>query len=97
MSSQFTTSEYIETLESNGIAISMDRKGCWRDSVFIERPWRMIKYEEVYLCARDTVSEANVHLARYVGFYNGRRPHSSLDGRTLDHGYVIGRPLSAAT
>ena len=94
--SQFTSSEFIATLESNGIAISMDGKGCWRDNVFVERLWKSIKYEEVYLRAYETVSEARFHLGRYVTFYNERRPHSSLDGRTPDHVYFTSLPPLAA-
>ena len=94
--SQFTSSEFITTLESNGIAISMDGKGCWRDNVFVERLWKSIKYEEVYLRAYESVSEAKFHLGRYVTFYNERRPHSSLDGRTPDHVYFTSLPPLAA-
>jgi putative transposase len=94
--SQFSSSEFIGTLEANGIAISMDGKGCWRDNVFVERLWKSIKYEEVYLYAYDTVSDARAGIARYVTFYNQRRPHRSLDGRTPDHVYFTQRPLSAA-
>ncbi len=94
--SQFSSSEFISTLEANAIAISMDGKGCWRDNVFVERLWKSIKYEEVYLHAYDTVSDARAGIARYVTFYNQRRPHSSLDGRTPDHVYFTSRPLSAA-
>jgi putative transposase len=94
--SQFTSSEFIATLQSNGIAISMDGKGCWRDNVFVERLWKSIKYEEVYLRAYDSVSEAKLHLGRYVTFYNERRPHSSLDGRTPDHVYFTSLPPLAA-
>jgi len=90
--SQFTSSEFITTLESNGIAISMDGKGCWRDNVFVERLWKSIKYEEVYLRAYESVSEAKFHLGRYITFYNERRPHSSLDGRTPDHVYFTSLP-----
>ena len=64
----------------------MDGKGAWRDNVFVERLWRSVKYEEVYLRAYDTVSEART-IARYFGFYNGRRPHSSLDRQTPDRAY----------
>ena len=67
-------------LAGNGIAISMDGKGAWRDNVFVERLWRSVKYEEVYLRAYDSVSEARTSIGRYLDFYNGRRPHSSLDG-----------------
>jgi putative transposase len=94
--SQFTSSEFIGTLQANGIAISMDGKGCWRDNVFVERLWKSIKYEEVYLRAYETVSEAKQHLGRYVTFYNERRPHSSLDGRTPDHVYFTSLPPLAA-
>lgn len=94
--SQFTSSEFIATLEANKIAISMDGKGCWRDNVFVERLWKTIKYEEVYLHAYDSVSDARNGLARYVAFYNARRPHRSLDGRTPDHMYFMSSPLAAA-
>jgi len=83
-------------LQANAIAISMDGKGCWRDNVFVERLWKSIKYEEVYLRAYDTVSEAKASLGRYIAFYNERRPHSSLDGRTPDHLYFTALPLAAA-
>lgn len=93
--SQFTSSEFIGTLEAHGIAISMDGKGCWRDNVFVERLWKSIKYEEVYLRAYDSVSEAKLGLGRYITFYNERRPHSSLDGRTPDHVYFSSLPSLA--
>ena len=69
------------------IKISMDGKGAWRENVFVERLWRSIKYEEVYLRAYASVSEARAGIGRYIGFYNGRRPHSSLDGSTPDQAY----------
>lgn len=62
-------------------------KGAWRDNVFVERLWRSIKYEEVYLHAYKTVSEARAGIGRYLNFYNTRRPHSSLDRRTPDQAY----------
>ena len=65
----------------------MDGKGAWRDNVFVERLWRSVKYEEVYLRAYDSVSEARASIGRYLDFYNGRRPHSSLDGMTPDQAY----------
>jgi putative transposase len=71
----------------NGIAISMDGKGCWRDNVFVERLWKSIKYEEVYLRAYDSVSHAKQSIGRYLTFYNTRRPHSSLARKTLDQVY----------
>jgi putative transposase len=69
------------------VSISMDSKGAWRDNVFVERLWRSVKYKKVYLRAYDSVSEARVSLGRYLAFYNERRPHSSLDGRTPDEAY----------
>src|SRR4051794_8913224 len=76
--SQFTSHDFTDVLLKAGIAISMDGRGSWRDNVFVERLWRTIKYEEVYLRAYDTVSEARASIGRYLAFYNGRRPHSSL-------------------
>jgi putative transposase len=94
--SQFTSSGFTDVLVKNSIAISMDGKGSWRDNVFVERLWRSIKYEEVYLRAYDTVSEARASLGRYLTFYNGRRPHSSLDRQTPDQAYFTRLPHSAA-
>ncbi len=94
--SQFTGTEFIATLTQHAIRISMDGKGCWRDNVFVERLWKTIKYEEVYLHAYDTVSAANESLARYVSFYNGRRPHTALDRQTPDAAYFNRLPLAAA-
>ena len=65
-------------------------------NVFVERLWRSIKYEEVYLRAYDTVSEARVSIGRYLAFYNGRRPHSSLDRQTPDQASFTRLPQSAA-
>jgi putative transposase len=90
--SQFTGAAFTGVLIKNGIAISMDGKGAWRDNVFVERLWRSVKYEEVYLRAYDTASEARASIGRYLDFYNCRRPHSSLDGTTPDHAYFT--PLS---
>ena len=83
-------------LIKHGIAISMDGKGAWRDNVFVERLWRSVKYEEVYLRAYDTASEARTSVGRYLDFYNRRRPHSSLDGNTPDHVYFTPLPLRMA-
>ena len=74
-------------LIKNEIAISMDGKGAWRDNVFVERLWRSVKYEEVYLRAYDSVLDARVSIGRYLDLYNRRRPHSSLDGVTPDQAY----------
>ena len=96
--SQFTSSAFISVLEQNGIQISMDGKGCWRDNVFVERLWKSVKYEEVYLHGYDTVSVAKQALHRYFDFYNRRRPHSTLDGKTPDTAYfnLSKPPLAAA-
>ncbi len=85
--SQFTSTDFIKVLAAREIRISMDGKGAWRDNVFVERLWRTIKYEEVYLRAYASVSEARAGIGRYLGFYNSRRPHSSLDGKTPDQAY----------
>lgn len=75
----------------------MAGKGAWRDNVFVERLWRSIKYEDVYLRAYDSVSTARESLARYLAFYNTRRPHSSLDGQTPNQAYHIKlQPIPAA-
>ena len=86
--SQFTSADFIKVLKDAGIAISMDGKGAWRDNVFVERLWRTVKYEEVYLRAYGGVSEARASIGRYLGFYNETRPHSSLGGRTPDQAYL---------
>ena len=85
--SQFTSAAFIGILEQTGIKISRDGKGCWRDNIFVERLWRTVKYEEIYLHAYDTVSDAKGALKRYFDFYNRRRPHSALDGKTPDMAY----------
>jgi putative transposase len=94
--SQFTSAAFIGVLETHGIDISMDGKGCWRDNVFVERLWRSVKYEEVYLHAYDTVSDARAGMTHYFQFYNTRRPHSTLDGRTPDTVYFNSLPLPLA-
>jgi putative transposase len=94
--SQFTGAAFTGVLIKNEIAISMDGKGAWRDNVFVERLWRSVKYEEVYLRANDTASEARASIGRYLDFYNRRRPHSSLDGTTPDHAYFTSLPLRMA-
>src|SRR6195952_5528596 len=94
--SQFTGAEFTGVLIKNGIAISMDGKGAWRDNVFVERLWRSVKYEEVYLRAYETVGEARTSIGRYLDFYNGRRPHSSFDERPPDQAYFDLPPLRAA-
>src|SRR3974390_1799613 len=85
--SQFTGAAFTGVLANNGIAISMDGKGAWRDNVFVERLWRTVKYEEVYLHAYESVAEARASIGRYLDRYNRCRPHSSLDGMTPDQAY----------
>ena len=94
--SQFTSHDFTSVLLKADIAISMDGKGSWRDNVFVERLWRSIKYEEIYLRAYDSVSDARASIGRYLTFYNGRRPHSSLDRQTPDQAYFNRLPQSAA-
>src|SRR5450830_937316 len=93
---QFTGTAFTGLLAGHDIAISMDGKGAWRDNVFVERLWRSVKYEEVYLRAYDSVSEARASIGRYLDFYNDRRPHSSLDGTTPDKAYFTPLPLRLA-
>jgi putative transposase len=93
---QFTSLAFTEVLTKAGIAISMDGRGSWRDNVFVERLWRTVKYEEVYLRAYDSVSDARILIGRYLTFYNGRRPHSSLDRQTPNQAYFTRLPQSAA-
>jgi putative transposase len=91
--SQFTSIAFTDLLTKHDIRISMDGKGSWRDNVFVERLWRTIKYEEVYLRAYANVPEARASLGRYIdGFYNTRRTHSSLDGQTPDEAYFNALP-----
>jgi len=94
--SQFTSAAFTGLLLDNAIAISMDGKGAWRDNVFVERLWRSVKYEEVYLKAYDSVGEARASIGRYLDFFNRKRPHSSLDARTPDRAYFDHLPQVAA-
>jgi putative transposase len=94
--SQFTSADFTGVLIANAITISMDGNGAWRDNVFVERIWRSVKYEEVYLHAYDSVGEARASIGRYLDFYNRRRPHSSLDRKTPDEAYFDRLPQSKA-
>ena len=94
--SQFTGTDFTAVLIRNEISISMDGKGAWVDNVFVERLWRTVKYEEVYLKAYDDVPEARRSIGMYFEFYNGRRPHSSLDRRTPNQAYFHPLPLRTA-
>jgi putative transposase len=94
--SQFTAAAFTDVLAEKGITISMDGKGAWRDNVFVERLWRSVKYEEVYLRAYESVSDARSSIGRYLDFYNTRRPHQSLDGGTPDQAYFTKLPFRVA-
>jgi putative transposase len=94
--SQFTSDAFTGLLADNGVKISMDGKGAWRDNVFVERLWRSVKYEEVYLRAYDSVAEARASIGRYLDFYNRKRPHSSLGARTPDQAYFDRNPQAKA-
>jgi putative transposase len=94
--SQFTSEAFTGRLKKEGIDISMDGKGRWCDNVFIERFWRSIKYEEVYLHAYESVSEARGRIGQYIQFFNNRRPHSSLQAQTPDQVYFNRSPEQRA-
>ena len=90
--SQFTSAEFTSVLKQHEVRISMDGKGCWRDNVFVERLWRTIKYDEVYLKAYESVSHAKTSLGQFITFYNSRRPHQAFAGKTPDMIYFAGLP-----
>ena len=94
--SQFTSLAFTRCLSDNGIQISMDGKGAWRDNVFVERLWRTVKYEHVYLHAYESTSDAKSKIASYFNFYNQRRPHSTLDRKTPDQVYFNSLPSQEA-
>lgn len=94
--SQFTSAEFVGLLQRHAIRPSMDGKGCWRDNVFVERLWKTVKYEEIYLHAYESVQDARAGLLRYFTFYNQRRPHRALDGKTPDSVYLNLLPQSQA-
>jgi putative transposase len=94
--SQFTSEAFTGVLTKHGILISMDGKGSWRDNVVVERLWRSVKYEEVYLRAYESVGDARSSIGRYLEFYTTRRPHASLDRRTPDEAYFDLAPSTAA-
>jgi putative transposase len=89
--SQFTSSAFTGVLQQAGVRISMDGRGRWMDNVLIERLWRSLKYECIYLHAFETGSELRAGLSRWIGYYNALRPHSTLAGRTPDEAYEAGR------
>ena len=85
--SQFTSPRFTDVLRTAGVRISMDGRGRWMDNVFIERLWRSLKYECIYLHAFETGSALRAGLREWIGYYNARRPHSTLAGRTPDEAY----------
>jgi len=94
--SQFTASSFIQVLQKHRIQISMDGRGAWKDNVFVERLWKSVKYEEVYLHAYDSVAAAKDRIGKYLTFYNTRRPHTALDRNTPDTVYFNCQLLAAA-
>ena len=94
--SQFTSEAFTGRLKKEGIEISMDGKGRWADNVFVERLWRSLKYEHVYLHAYESVAEAREKIGRYFDFYNRERPHSSLEAQTPDQVYFHRPPEALA-
>ena len=94
--SQFTAADFTAVLKRHEIRISMDGRGAWRDNVFVERLWRSVKYEEVYLHAYESVSAAKAGIGKYFAFFNTRRPHTSPDRQTPDTVYFKNLPLAVA-
>ena len=90
--SQFTAVEFTAAVHDNGAQLSMDGKGAWRDNVFVERLWRSVKYERVYLKSYNSPSAARADIADYFDWYNAKRPHSSLDKLTPDQAYFNNLP-----
>jgi putative transposase len=86
--SQFTAEEFTNAVLSKGVKLSMDGRGAWRDNVFVERMWRSVKYERVYLMAYDSVAAARANIADYFDWYNTERPHSKLDRQTPQQTYM---------
>ncbi len=85
--SQFTAFEFVQAVKDAGCQISMDGKGAWRDNIFVERLWRTVKYERVYLYAYESVKEARMSILQNLAWYNQSRPHSSLEKMTPDEAY----------
>jgi putative transposase len=92
--SQFTADEFVKAVKDRGCRLSMDGRGSWRDNVIIERLWKTVKYERVYLHAYDSVNEARRSIMEYLEWYNRCRPHSKLDKRTPDEAYTVMLPTA---
>ena len=95
-STQFTSPRFTGVLLAKGVRVSMDGRGRWMDNVFIERLWRSLKYECVYLHAFETGSELRAGLTKWIDYYNADRPHSALGGQTPDEAYGVGEMMSLA-
>lgn len=93
---QYTSAAFTAVLHAHGVSISMDGKGRWVDNVFVERLWRSVKYEDVYLRAYETPAELRAGLARYFTFYNTDRRHQTLNRQTPDAVYFVPRPVETA-
>ena len=91
--SQFTAEEFVQAAKEKGCRISMDGRGAWRDNVFVERLWKSVKYESVYLHAYDSVNEARKSIMHYLNWYNRSRPHSKLNKKTPDEAYFEMLPI----
>ena len=91
--SQFTAQDFVEAVIDKGVKLSMDGRGAWRDNVFVERIWRSVKYERVYLRAYGSVSTARADIAQYIAWYNGERGHSNLNAKTPEQAWLSGLPL----
>ena len=95
--SQFTAQEFVDAVIGHGMQLSMDGRGAWRDNVFVERVWRSIKYERVYLRAYDSVKDARMDIAQYINWYNSERGHSSLGDKTPEQVWLSSlQPLREA-
>ena len=90
--SQFSAQEFVHAVKEQGCKFSMEGRGAWRDNVFVERLWKSVKYERVYLHAYDSVSEARQSIMQYMDWYNQSRPHSSLDKQTPHEAYAVMLP-----
>ncbi len=90
--SQFTAQAFVHAVKDRGCHLSMDGRGAWRDKMFVERLWKSVKYERVYLHADDSVTEARQSIMQYLDWYNRARPHSSLDRQTPDEAYAVMLP-----
>jgi len=90
--SQFTAYEFVQTVKNHGCKLSMDGRGAWRDNIFVERLWKTVKYERVYLYAYDSVTEARSSIMQYLDWYNQSRPHSRLNKKTPNEAYGMMLP-----